>query len=60
MPKQKSTRRALEQDRKVELKMRLAMKRLHGQMPSRRLDLDSDGNPEPEVLGRLIDAVRRL
>ena len=60
MPKSKSTRRAIANDRKVELKMRLALKRLHGQLPTRELVLDGDGPPEPEVVGRLINAVRRL
>ena len=60
MLRDKSSRRPLEQDRKVELKMRIALKRLHGQMPSRKLVLDQDDSPEPEVVGRLIDAVRRL
>ncbi|MCH7611221.1 MAG: hypothetical protein IIA51_09315 [Chloroflexi bacterium] len=60
MPKLKTTRRSLEQDRKVEFKMRIALKRLHGEMPSRTLVLDEEGTPKPEVLGRLINAVRRL
>jgi hypothetical protein len=60
MLKSKIARRPLEQDRKVELKMRIALKRLHGEMPSRTLVLEEGGTPEPEVLGRLIDAVRRL
>ena len=55
-----SARRVLDQDRKVQLKMRIALKRLHGQMPSRPLILDPDGTPEPEVLGRLIAKVRKL
>lgn len=54
------TRRVLEQDRKVQLKMRIALKRLHGQMLSRPLILDPDGTLEPEVLGRLIAKVRKL
>jgi hypothetical protein len=53
-------RRALEQDRKVELKMRLALKRLHGQMPVGTLVLDPDSKPRPETLGRLIAKVREL
>ena len=60
MPKSKSARRSLQQDRKVELKMRIALKRLHGEMPSRELALEEGGTPEPEVLGKVIDAVRRL
>ena len=60
MPEANVTRRVLEQDRKVQFKMRLALKRLHGQMPSRPLVLDPDGTPEPEVLGRLIAKVRQL
>ncbi len=60
MPKSKTGRRPLEQDRKVQLKMRIALKRLHGEMPSRILVLDEEGTPEPEVLGRLINAVRQL
>ncbi len=60
MLKLKTARRSLQQDRKVELKMRIALKRLHGEMPSRTLVLEEDGTPEPEVLGRLINAVRRL
>ena len=60
MRKLKSTRRSLEQDRKVELKMRIALKRLHGEMPSRTPVLEEEGTPKPEVLGRLINAVRRL
>ncbi len=60
MLKSKTARRPLEQDRKVQLKMRIALKRLHGEMPSRTLVLEEEGTPEPEVLGRLIDAVRRL
>lgn len=53
-------RRALEQDRKVELKMRIAMKRLHGQMPGGKLVIDPDSKPKPETLGRLIAKVRSL
>ncbi len=53
-------RRALEQDRKVELKMRIAMKRLHGQMPGGKLVIDPDSKPKPEALGRLIAKVRSL
>jgi hypothetical protein len=60
MPDTNFTRRVLEQDRKVQLKMRLALKRLHGQMPSRPLVMDPDGQPEPEMLGRLIAKVRKL
>lgn len=60
MAKAKGMRRALEQDRKVELKMRLALKRLHGQMPHRTLVLDPDSKPKPETLGRLIAKVREL
>ena len=60
MPKSKSARRSLQQDRKVQLKMRIALKRLHGEMPSRELTLEEGGTPEPEVLGKVIDAVRRL
>ena len=60
MPESNVARRVLEQDRKVQLKMRLALKRLHGQMPSRPLMLDPDGTPEPELLGRLIAKVRKL
>lgn len=53
-------KRALEQDRKVELKMRIAMKRLHGQMRGGRLLIDPDSKPKPEALGRLIAKVRSL
>ncbi len=60
MLRSNSDKRPLEQDRKVELKMRIALKRLHGQMPSRKLDLDQIDSPEPEVVGRLIKAVREL
>ena len=61
MRKSKTARSSLEQDRKVQLKMRLALKRLHGEMPSRVLVLEEEeGTLEPEVLGRLIDVVRRL
>ncbi len=60
MLKSKTARRPLDQDRKVQLKMRIALKRLHVEMPSRTLVLEEEGTPEPEVLGRLIDAVRRL
>ncbi len=60
MLKSKSARHSLQQDRKVELKMRIALKRLHGEMPPREMTLDEGGTPEPEVLGRVIDAVRRL
>ncbi len=60
MLKSKTARRSLQQDRKVELKMRIALKRLHGEMPSRGTSLEEGGTPEPEVLGRVIDAVRRL
>ncbi len=60
MTESNTTRRVLEQDRKVQLKMRIALKRLHGQMPSRPLILDPDGMPEPEALGRLIAKVRKL
>ena len=49
-----------EYDRRTELKMRLALKRLHGEMPNRMLTLDWVGQPEPEIVGRLIDKVRRL
>lgn len=49
-----------EHDRRAELKMRLALKRLHGQMPARVLPLGWIGQPEPEVVGRLIDKVQRL
>jgi len=60
MLRSNSSRRPMEQDRKVELKMRIALKRLHGQMPSRKLVLDPDQAPEPEVVGKLIKAVRQL
>jgi hypothetical protein len=60
MLKSKTARRSLQQDRKVELKMRIALKRLHGEMPPRGTSLEEGGTPEPEVLGRVIDAVRRL
>lgn len=60
MASETGMRRALEQDRKVELKMRLAMKRLHGQMPGGKLVLDPDSKPKPETLGRLIAKVRDL
>lgn len=60
MLESRNARRVLDQDRKVQLKMRLALKRLHGEMPSRPLVLGLDGTPEPEVLGRLIAKVRRL
>lgn len=60
MAKTRGTRHALEQDRKVELKMRLALKRLHGQMPGGKLMMDPDSKPKPETLGRLIAKVRSL
>jgi hypothetical protein len=53
-------RELFEHDRKTELKMRIALKRLHGEMPARVLPLDWVGQPEPEIVGRLIDRVRRL
>lgn len=57
----KSVKKELfEHDRRAELKMRLALKRMHGQMPARVLPLDWVGRPEPEIVGRLIDKVRRL
>lgn len=58
--KSKLKRDLFEHDRRVELKMRLALKRAHGDMPARIVPLELDGRPEPEVLGRLIAKVRRL
>lgn len=60
MSTSKFKRELFEHDRRAELKMRLALKRLHGQMPARVLPLDWLGQPEPEIVGRLIDKVRRL
>jgi hypothetical protein len=60
MSTNKTKRELFEQDRRTELKMRLALKRLHGEMPARVLPLDWTGQLEPEMVGRLIDKVRRL
>ena len=56
----KLKRELFESDRRVELKMRLALKRAHGDLPARVIPLEIDGKPEREVLGRLIAKVRRL
>jgi hypothetical protein len=53
MSTSKNKRDLFEQDRRTELKMRIALKRLHGEMPARTLPLDWVGRAE--IVGRLID-----
>ncbi len=58
--KARMQRELFEHDRRVELKMRLALKRAHGKLPARMVPLELGGKPEAEVLNRLIARVRRL
>jgi hypothetical protein len=60
MPKPRSKRGLFEADRRVELKMRLAIKRATEPMEAKAFPLHMDAPPEPEVLGRLIKRVLNL
>jgi hypothetical protein len=60
MSKPKRKRRIFEEDKRIELKLRLAAKRaaLDGRNGSETWFYE--GPPEPEVVGRLIERVRSL
>jgi hypothetical protein len=60
MLKTRSKRGLFETDRRVELKMRLAIKRATEPMQARAIPLLLDAPPEPGVVGRLIKKVRNL
>jgi hypothetical protein len=55
-----SKRKLFEADRRVELKMRLAMKQANGEEPVKKTPLKIDDPPEPTLVGKLIEKVRRL
>lgn len=60
MGKPKRKQRVFEEDKKIELKLRLAAKRaaLTGKAESKIWVYE--GPPEPEIVGRLIERVRSL
>jgi hypothetical protein len=60
MPHTSSKRGLFEADRRVELKMRLAVKRATEPLQAKAIPLHLDAPPEPEVVGRLIKKVRNL
>jgi hypothetical protein len=60
MSKPRPKRRVFEEDRKIELKLRLAAKRAALSGKSGGETWVYDGPPEPEIVGRLIERVRSL
>ncbi len=53
-------RRVFEVDRRMELKMRLAAKKLGAPGQTGGLSLELEGLPDRQVVARLIERVRRL
>lgn len=56
----KNNRRMFEQDRKMELRLRLAAKKAAAKEPMAPVAPLVSERPEPEVVVRLINRVRRL
>jgi hypothetical protein len=56
----KDDRKLFEQDRRMELKMRIATKRLVTNFRAQMPDLQAAPTPEPGVVDRLIERVRAL
>jgi hypothetical protein len=60
MSKPKRKQRIFEEDKKIELKLRLAAKRAALTGSSGSESWFYEGPPEPEIVGRLIERVRSL